>query len=222
MINSALSVSTVLQLHKKILACRSQTVLLCIIEEIRQLLNCQKIHIVTFNTDEKGTLCYHDKLISEGPELSNKKFCHLQYLKNISAMDTATDTATNMPHGISPVLSSDKKIEGINCIASVVEHFDTCLLAIFTFGKTLNQDEESSLELFFEALKNIHFELQMNLNLTKREGDIFAMLAQGNAIIDIANHYDISVRTVKFHLQNIYRKLNVSNMTEALVVKNKI
>jgi DNA-binding NarL/FixJ family response regulator len=51
--------------------------------------------------------------------------------------------------------------------------------------------------------------------LTRREAQILRLLSQGTSNPDIARALWVSAPTVKFHLSNIYRKLNVSNRTEA-------
>ena len=49
--------------------------------------------------------------------------------------------------------------------------------------------------------------------LTEREGAILAALARGLSNDAIAQELWITKQTVKFHLRNVYRKLNVSNRT---------
>src|SRR5580698_5040973 len=51
--------------------------------------------------------------------------------------------------------------------------------------------------------------------LTARELAILTALAQGKANAAIAKELWVAPQTVKFHLTNIYRKLNVANRTEA-------
>lgn len=52
--------------------------------------------------------------------------------------------------------------------------------------------------------------------LSKREMDIMELLQEGANISDIADRLFISQNTVKRHLQNIYRKLDVHNKTLAI------
>ena len=52
--------------------------------------------------------------------------------------------------------------------------------------------------------------------LTEREGAILQALARGLSNDAIAKELWITKQTVKFHLRNIYRKLDVSNRTEAV------
>ena len=51
--------------------------------------------------------------------------------------------------------------------------------------------------------------------LTAREAEILGMVAQGMTNGRIAEELWLTVQTVKFHLSNVYRKLEVSNRTEA-------
>ena len=51
--------------------------------------------------------------------------------------------------------------------------------------------------------------------LTRREREILRLMAQGHSNAQLAKMLWVTEQTVKFHLSNIYRKLNVSNRTEA-------
>jgi len=52
-------------------------------------------------------------------------------------------------------------------------------------------------------------------NLTKRELDILALLAEGRSNREISRHLYLSEKTVKAHLAAVFRKLNVTNRTQA-------
>lgn len=52
--------------------------------------------------------------------------------------------------------------------------------------------------------------------LSKQEKKIFAALASGSLYKEIAADHNISINTVKKHLKNIYRKLNVNKRTLAI------
>ncbi len=60
--------------------------------------------------------------------------------------------------------------------------------------------------------------------LTSREMDVLACIAKGFSNQDIAVALFVSEKTVKNHLTNIFRKLNVNDRTQALiyVLKHKI
>lgn len=53
--------------------------------------------------------------------------------------------------------------------------------------------------------------------LTKRESEILHKLREGKSYQAIGNELFISKSTVKFHIKNIYRKLQVSNKTEMFI-----
>lgn len=60
--------------------------------------------------------------------------------------------------------------------------------------------------------------------LTRREQDVLACIAKGYSNQDIAKELFVSEKTVKNHLTNIFRKLNVNDRTQALiyVLKHRI
>ena len=54
-----------------------------------------------------------------------------------------------------------------------------------------------------------------DVGLTRRELEILQLVAEGDSNAQLARMLWITEQTVKFHLSNIYRKLGVSNRTEA-------
>ena len=54
-----------------------------------------------------------------------------------------------------------------------------------------------------------------DLPLTTREVEILQLVAAGSTNSDVARKLWVTEQTVKFHLRNIYRKLDVANRTEA-------
>ena len=52
-------------------------------------------------------------------------------------------------------------------------------------------------------------------DLTKREIEILKLVAEGHSNAELARMLWVTEQTVKFHLSNIYRKLDVANRTEA-------
>ena len=51
--------------------------------------------------------------------------------------------------------------------------------------------------------------------LTRREREILQLVARGHSNRRVARRLWVTEQTVKFHLSNVYRKLGVSNRTEA-------
>lgn len=54
--------------------------------------------------------------------------------------------------------------------------------------------------------------------LSRREAEVLELTSRGLTNSQVAAGLDVSVHAVKFHLAAIYRKLGVSNRTEAAVV----
>ncbi len=54
--------------------------------------------------------------------------------------------------------------------------------------------------------------------LSRRELEVLDMAAQGLTNRQVGGHLNLSLHAVKFHLASIYRKLGVSNRTEAAVL----
>ncbi|MEJ2407734.1 MAG: LuxR C-terminal-related transcriptional regulator, partial [Candidatus Thiodiazotropha sp.] len=60
------------------------------------------------------------------------------------------------------------------------------------------------------------------LLLTERESEILTWASQGKSAPEMAMLVGITERTVRFHLKNIYQKLNVSNRAHAIAEAVKI
>ena len=60
--------------------------------------------------------------------------------------------------------------------------------------------------------------LAQEVGLTPRELEMLMAIARGLSNRDIAKELWVTEQTVKFHLSNVYRKLDVSNRSEALLV----
>jgi len=56
--------------------------------------------------------------------------------------------------------------------------------------------------------------------LTLRETEILDLIAEGCKNRTIAERLHISEHTVKYHIQNIFRKLNIKNRVEAVIFKS--
>lgn len=55
-------------------------------------------------------------------------------------------------------------------------------------------------------------------SLTKREKDVLLLVTQGESNKSIAEKLVVSQITVKSHLNSIFRKLNVTNRTQAVLI----
>ncbi len=57
---------------------------------------------------------------------------------------------------------------------------------------------------------------ELNASLTKREIEVLRHLSTERPISVIAATLHISINTMKTHLKNLYRKMNVENRTQAV------
>lgn len=55
------------------------------------------------------------------------------------------------------------------------------------------------------------------VQLTKREVEILTLIIEGYSSKSVADQLYISKRTVDFHLDNVYEKLQVSNRMQAIL-----
>ncbi len=69
---------------------------------------------------------------------------------------------------------------------------------------------------YYKKLKkqNTKIETQIKEQLTNQEQKVFELLLQNNSNKDIADALFVSVSTVKTHVNNVYRKLNVTSRDE--------
>ncbi|SDY92498.1 DNA-binding transcriptional regulator, CsgD family [Lysobacter sp. yr284] len=59
-------------------------------------------------------------------------------------------------------------------------------------------------------------------DLTEREKEVLQWIAEGRTSREVGLILSIAERTVKFHLRNIYSKLNVLNRTQAVSIANRM
>jgi two-component system, NarL family, nitrate/nitrite response regulator NarL len=63
---------------------------------------------------------------------------------------------------------------------------------------------------------------QATWKLSPREMDVLALLVKGKSNREIAAELNLSLGTVKSHLSSMYKKLGVSNRTQAALVGVRI
>ena len=66
-------------------------------------------------------------------------------------------------------------------------------------------------------LVRIEDDLDKQKDITKREKQILICIAQGKTNKDIADQFEISERTVKNHITNLFKKIDVTDRTQAAV-----
>ena len=102
--------------------------------------------------------------------------------------------------------------------------FETLLKAIFKVYSGNNYIEPNLMPLLNANLEEKSNVKKRMSELTKREIDVLKMIASGAFNKEIASTLNISERTVKNHISNIFKKIQVSDRTQAAVfaIKNGI
>lgn len=92
-------------------------------------------------------------------------------------------------------------------------------------GYLKSHDEDLILINFVAQILNRMHELRprpVSEILSAREYEILEQLAMGQANKDIARRFELTENTVKFHLKNLYAKLDVNSRTQAIAAANKM
>lgn len=118
------------------------------------------------------------------------------------------------------------KVLDIGCDGYVLKDsdFETLKKAIFTVYEGETYIEPALTPLLNSSLAERDILKEKVSYLTKRELEVLKLIASGAFNKEIASALNISERTVKNHVSNIFRKIGVSDRTQAAVfaIKNNI
>jgi len=118
------------------------------------------------------------------------------------------------------------KVLDIGCDGYVLKDSDSATLrkAVYAVYEGDGFVEPSLTQLLNSNLAKRDVTTDKARKLTKRETEILKCVANGMINREIAEKLDISERTVKNHISNIFRKIDVTDRTQAAVfaIKNKI
>lgn len=128
------------------------------------------------------------------------------FINNITSIDLSEGATLNVPYqqgNVISVFSFQGKfiVEDINyliILMYLVPYLHTVLLQVYTHS------------------------VNKNVSITKREKEVLEFVKIGKTNWEISRILDISERTIKFHLQNVMKKLGVSNRVYAVVMALKI
>jgi|GEM_PF-30875 len=113
-----------------------------------------------------------------------------------------------------------------NCDGYILKDsdFDTLKNAIMTVYEGQTYIEPTLVPLLNVRLAERDLMKDKSKELTRREVEVLKMIASGSSNKEIASTLSISERTVKNHVSNIFKKINVSDRTQAAVfaIKNDI
>ena len=114
----------------------------------------------------------------------------------------------------------------IGCDGYVLKdsNFETLKKAIFAVYSGETYIEPSLMPLLNASLAERDVLKEKVSDLTRRELEVLKMIASGSFNKEIASTLNISERTVKNHVSNIFKKIGVSDRTQAAVfaIKNDI
>ena len=144
----------------------------------------------------------------------------IDILKELRSLDSKAIISILSMHKDDAVISLSKRL-GANAYLSKDADFEELNYVInldieskkFYIGKDLLQKKD-----------NINDDLAKRINITKREKDILQCMVDGDNTDVISTKLFISKHTVKSHIKNIKKKLDVSTTTELLsfIFRNKI
>jgi DNA-binding NarL/FixJ family response regulator len=139
-------------------------------------------------------------------------------------------------------------IEGTKIIKKKIPAANIIIITVFENGKTVfealcagatgyltkNSDKDRLMSAIDEVIKGgapmsskiarlvvQSFQKNMNSPLTSRETEILSQIAEGKSYTNIADAIFISKETVKYHIKNIYIKLQVNNKADAIKRANE-
>jgi len=128
-------------------------------------------------------------------------------------------------HEINDKNNVKKLIDIINIIKEK-KYFGLIIEEIIFLKPFLNIIKKENINLYNEIIEltDIVSKDKINLieDLTEREYDIIKLVAKGYTNKKIANELYITEGTTKWHLSNIYSKLQVKNRTEAIIKSKKL
>ena len=135
----------------------------------------------------------------------------------VSARENPADVQASLGHGAMGYLpkssSSDVMMNAIRLVLSGGMYLPPALLG---------QQEGGGANSLEYSLSQPRLSGQVARNLTRRQRDVMRLLALGRSNKAIAQELELAEGTVKVHVSAIFKALNVTNRTEAVIVAGKI
>lgn len=117
----------------------------------------------------------------------------------------------------------EKQVSGgtLSLTALIIIVIYTLVVGLLLFRKSLSKRPEDPLSDQKISQKEAYQQIAETHELTKRETEIFIMLAQGYSLPAIEDHFVLSHSTVKGHARHIYEKFEVKNKQELIKLVNE-
>ncbi|TMX30974.1 helix-turn-helix transcriptional regulator [Vibrio rotiferianus] len=106
-------------------------------------------------------------------------------------------------------------LKGIFKPTDSIDTLCKALKGIFDGDNWLSRRMLDQLVSYYEAKKYHIEEPELEIDLTRREIQVLQMLKEGGSNMEIADSLFISEHTIKSHLYNIFRKIEVKNRNQA-------
>lgn len=165
----------------------------------------------------------------EVENILNENSCDIiitdMHMKNMLFKDVINNILPDNKAGVIILTSSDN-LENIQVIpeienyavVSLISDFDKLIKAIHTVNNKQKYIDEK-----FEKQYSKECNEKISL-LTNREREVIKLIAQGFFNKEIASKMGITERTVKNHVSNIFKKIDVSDRTQAAIyaIRNNI
>lgn len=146
----------------------------------------------------------------------------MPHINGISAIRTLRDKKVQTPVLMFTVLEDDDHIFDAICAGAngyLLKNIEPMKM-VDAIRETLNGGAPMSPGIARKVLQKFALqnqnEVRVDYQLTTREQEILRLLTQGKSYKMIADDCSISFETVRTHIKNIYSKLHVASMTEAV------
>jgi DNA-binding NarL/FixJ family response regulator len=136
----------------------------------------------------------------------------------VSARENPADVQSSLDHGAMGYLpkssSSGVMLNAIRLVLSGGMYLPPALLG--------QQDAGSGSDFLAASLAQPRLSEKVARSLTRRQRDVMRLLSLGRSNKAIAQELNLAEGTVKVHVSAIFKALNVTNRTEAVIVAGKI
>ena len=154
---------------------------------------------------------HHPDVLLTDFNVSNGELDGLEFLRRVHEQEpdlkTVVLSATNEPEQIESAFAAGASVFCVktaardDLMAAIRQAFETSIYLAQSVDPTTTRREPLAVADAPE--------------LTRRELEILRLVAEGHSNSQLARMLWVTEQTVKFHLSNIYRKLDVANRTEA-------
>jgi DNA-binding CsgD family transcriptional regulator len=123
----------------------------------------------------------------------------------------------NVRPGLVEALEKDAMARGIRGLFTDDQSMEVLVKGIKSIAVGEFWYTRKAMSRFLEKniTKNKSF-IEVHDNLTKRETQILTLIASGHSNTEIADNLHLSIHTVKTHVYNLYKKINVPNRLQAV------